>query len=579
MRNGVYDAMNLSHITRNKMLAIVIFTAVLQIALLICSFCFFKKGFAGDEIYSYATANSSETMSPIIDFDGTLHLNEWIPSESLMNAVIVEKDEIFNYGHINDILRDDAHPPLYFYLLHFFSSFFQGSFSWVPSIVINSLSIFVMLIFFYRLFLLFCDDRYISLLAMIFFGLTSAAVNMMTFSRNYTLMTAFMVIFIFYLFKAMQQHELKKKSAACIILASISLYLAAMSQYLSIAFGFLMTFFICIYYLLKKDLKFMFAIGLSMSLSILLMIASFHHVIYQLANDQTSMEMSESYPFLLELRITIRIIFHELFGIKTPVQATMISFWLFWGCIMIVGIYLILRFLFRADQWFIELRKKTLYFITSYLPKKESLRLFQYFSLLSAVLILILIIAYKFKMYFFYPNSNRYLFITFPFAAFLILMPVLKVLKNKLVVTVLVTILSASSLFLGPKPYLGNSNISVSDVNNIINGSDIIVFSQNYYAGVNLGLLYLENSDRVFFTTDYTYNKNMNKIISGLSEEKTLYMLYLWPAYTANDTKQQLLNILKNFEDYGITTINDTPKNYGAKLIEGFGGFVLIQLR
>ena len=139
----------------------------------------------------------------------------------------------------------------------------------------------------------------------------------------------------------------------------------------------------------------MFAIGLSMSLSILLMIASFHHVIYQLANDQTSMEMSESYPFLLELRITIRIIFHELFGIKTPVQATMISFWLFWGCIMIVGIYLILRFLFRADQWFIELRKKTLYFITSYLPKKESLRLFQYFSLLSAVLILILIIAYN----------------------------------------------------------------------------------------------------------------------------------------------------------------------------------------
>ena len=108
--------------------------------------------------------------------------------------------------------------------------------------------------------------------------------------------------------------------------------------------------------------------------------------------------------------------------------------------------------------------------------------------------------------------------------------------------------------------------------------SDVVVFVPSHlYA--NTSILYLEKCNRALYTTRDTFYENKDGFVSSLSEDRPLYMMYLWPTYANDDTNEQMMSILKDFEDYGVTTLNDSPKNHGAKLVAGVGGHVLIRLR
>lgn len=569
---------NLSGMSRKKTAAIVISIALLQLVFLIWEFCLLKSSYSGDEIYSYATANSGQSMNPIIDMDGTFHINEWLTSDRLFQAVTVSRDEVFDYDQIVKILRDDAHPPLYFFLLHFFCTFFIGRFSWIPSIIINSVAIFTGQIFFYRLFLLLSKNRFRSVIAMLFFGFTTAVINMMTFARNYTLLTALTLIFTFYIFRSMQQYSSRKNNTKSILLAALFLYLAAMTQYLSVLFGFFITLSVCIYYFVRKDLKSMFKTGLSMTGSIVLMMVTFHDVFHQLAIDQTSMESATDYPFRLELRVAVHILFNEIFGINTPVYPTMLLFWLFWGLVGVMLICLIMGFLFRSDIWFIRIRDKIRDMMKSVLHRLNDQLAFQYFSLLFTVIVLVAVISYNFKMYFFYPNSNRYLFMLYPYVVIIFLLPVLYIVKNDIVRMLLIIALSCMSLLYGRKTNIYSFQMTMKEAADTIEGSDVMVFIPGYYV-VNNSLLYMEKCDRVFYTTKDTFRDDSDIFVSGLSDDKPLYMMYYWPAYNNETTDSDLQDMLKFLKESGITTVSDNPQNHGAELIAGVGGHLLIKLR
>ncbi|MBO4374651.1 MAG: hypothetical protein J5829_06055 [Lachnospiraceae bacterium] len=560
------------------MICIVLTIALLQFVMVILEFHFMKECFTGDEVYSFATANSSEAMNPLVDMDGTLHINEWLTPEQLLRAVVVSEDEVFSYGHINEILEYDAHPPLYFYLLHFFSSFFIGRFSWIPVIIINSLAIFAGMIYFYRLFLLISKNRLQAIFAMLFFGCTSAVINLMTFARNYTLMTSFTVIFTFYIFRSMQERSLGQKNTKSIILAAVFLYLASMTQYIAIMFGFFITLFVCIYYLLKKDIRSMLKTGLSMTASIGMMILSFHYIITQLTTDQTAMENASTFPYSLDLRVSAFILLNEVFGIKISVYPTMVSFWIFWGCVGLLIVYLIMRFLFRTDDWFKNIENKCLTKLKTLLRKSKNLQVFQYLSLLVTVIALVMIISYKFKIYFYYPTSNRYLFILYPFVAILVLVPAFRVLRYSILQILLVIGLSVLSLSFGNKTNIGPSEISISEAPDIFNGADVMIVVPNHFYA-NHSTLFLGSCNRIFYTTRDTFYENTDWFADSLSDDRPLYLLYLWPPYADSNVNSDMLDFLKDLEDLGVTTINANPKNHGAKLVAGIGGHALLRLR
>ncbi len=568
----------LFNFSKKKMLAVIAAIAMIQLVLLVLGFCFLKKGYSGDELYSYATADSGQSMNPLIDMDGTLHFNEWITSERIFQALTVSKDEVFAYGHINEILENDAHPPLYFYLLHFFCSFFIGRFSWIPSIIINSVSILAGQIFFYRLFLLISKDRFQSVIAMLFFGCTTSVINMMTFTRNYTLLTALTLIFTFYIFRSIWQRSVNKDNTKSVVLAAVFLYLAALTQYLSILFGFFITLAVCIYYLSKKDIRMMLKTGLSMTASIALMILSFREVIHQLSIDQTSMENASDYPFFLELRISVHILFNEIFGISTPVQPTMIWFWLFWGIGAILIIYLIMSFVFRSDGWFIRFQNRCKRIMKAVLKRMRNLQIYQYLSILVAVTASVLIISYKFKMYFYYPNSNRYLFILYPYAAILFLVPVFFILRKNIFRIIAVIGLSCLSILFGTKTNTGSSQMTMQEITETLADSDVMILVPNHYSS-NDSILYMEKCDRVFYTTGDSFYENRDSFFHGLSDGRPLYLLYYWPAYANESTNSDMLKVLKDLKENGATTINDSAEYHGAQPVAGLSGHVLLRLR
>ena len=569
---------DLSGFSRKKTCLIVLSIALLQLAFLIFQFCLIKTGYSGDEVYSYATADSSQAINPVMDTDGTLHFNEWLTSEQLFQAVTVSKTEVFDYGHINEILRDDAHPPLYFYLLHFFCTFFSGRFSWLPSVIINSVSIFIGQVFFYRLFLLLSNDRFRSVIAMVFFGFTTSVINMMTFARNYTLLTALTMVFTFYIFRSVRQYASDRNNIKSVALAAIFLYLAAMTQYLSVLYGFFVTFSVCVYYLSKKDIKNLLRTGLFMTGSIALMILSFREVIHQLGADQTSMESATEYPYLLELRVSFHILVNEIFGLKPSVYPTMTSFWIIWGIIGVSVIMLIMSFLFRTDKWFINIKNKTRDLLRSVPSKLKNLRSFQYFSLLLSIILFVLITSYRFKMFFYYPNSNRYLFIIYPYVAIIFLIPLFIILKKHILQIAAVIVLCCMSLLFGRKTNVGSSEMKMKEATALFAGSDVLVFVPGY-PFVNNSVLYLRDSDKVFYTTIDSFPENKDSFISGLSDDKTLYMLYCWPSFDNGNSNEDMLSMLRILKSSGMITADESEQYFGAEPIAGIGGHVLFRLQ
>ena len=568
----------MNNISRKKMIIIVLTIAFVQFLAVILEFCLLKDDFLGDEIYSYATSNSDQTMNPILDDDGTLHIDEWLTPEQVYRSIVVSKDDLFSYGNINRILESDAHPPLYFYLLHFFSSFFIGEFSWIPAIIINSLSILVGQIFFYRLFLLISKSRFHSLLGMIFFGFSSAVINMMTFARNYTLMTALTLIYTFYIFRSVYQRSMGENTTKSVVLAAVFLYLASLTQYLSVVFGFCITLLICIRYLIKKDFKVMLKTGLFMTGGIALMILSFHYVLHQLTSDQTAMDNATAFPFSFEIRIAIHILFNELFGINTNVYPSMATFWIFWGIVGIAILCLICGFLFRTDEWFKSILVRLKEMGKSIIKRLNSPQSFLYFLLLITTIILVMIISYQFKMYFYYPYSDRYLFILYPYVAMIVLIPIFKIIRIKYLNIVAIICLITLSLIIGKKPYFGFSEMSIKNVSETLAGSDVVIFVPNHHTAIK-STLYLKDCDKIFYTTEEYFYDNIEYFIQGLSKDKPLYMLYYWPTYNNADTNSKLLILLKDLENASITTLNDNRKNYGAKPIAGINGHALFRLR
>ena len=563
------------------MIIIVLGIVFIQCVAMILVFSAFKKSYYGDEVYSYATSNSEETMLPVLNYDDTWLLNEWIDTTALSKSVTVTKDEIFSYSQINLILKDDAHPPFYFYLLHFFSSFFPGRFSWIPSIIINSMSLFLLLVYFYRLFLIFSKDRSKSVTAMIFFGFTCAVINFMTFTRNYTLMTAFTVIFTFYLFRAMVSHSRNEAATKDILLSATFLFLAAFTQYLSILFAFILIFIICFYYLLKRDFRFMLKTGISMSAAIAALVIFYNDIIIQLSSDQSSMDFSADYPYLFQLMLSLHLLFNEVFGIKTPTRPTMFFFWVFWGFVAVCVLLVIAGFLFRTDEWFKMLLSRLLVFLKSLPGKLSDMKVIQYAALLITVILSVMIISYKFKIYYFFPCSDRYLFILMPFFAIILLIPAFGLLRKKNLCVLLSLVLVILSLSSNLKNYLYDTGISEDEVRTLTADSDVLIYGRNH-TSITTSLLHILDSDRTFVSFRKSFEENRKAFENGIDPSKPLYLLYEWSINSGLDENQLFADFIDSLKKSGVITheSSDPDKSLnGVEVIGTTGGYLVVRLR
>ncbi len=546
-------------LSRQKMLFVILSVISLQVLFLTTFFLTQKKGAYSDDIYSYTTACSSKGISPIVA-DNAILINQWLDGSRINDSITLSANELWNYSIVNDILHSDAHPPLFFYLLHFFCGFFIGRFSWIPGIIVNSIAFFILQIFLYRLILFLTKSRFPALCSILFFGFTTAAVNYFTFVRMYTLMTALLLAHVFYSFRTASLLLQNKRAGKSLLLTATFLYFSALTQYQSIAFAFVLTLLICSLLFVKKKLLDSLVYGFSMCVSILLMILSFPDIWYQFGG-QTALANAASFPFPLEFRISVRLIFNELFGFNLPYGRTMLLFYLVWCLIFTAFLLSVICFLFRNEIWFQNIKSTVLNQLLLLKSHKPCLETVYTVFLFITFLISLIVTCHSLKIYEFHPFSDRYLFNLYPYVLIIIVIVLFTIFKKyPLIVPSILSILLVSSLLFGNRIYLFNYGIEGLPLKEISKDADLILIGNGLALPADLSME-ISGCHSFFFTMKDFLSDSLDEINAYQPEGRPLYLIYEKNSannvYAGIDTTNEDLELIKSlplsktFEEVG----------------------------
>lgn len=554
----------LQNVSRKKMMIIVSSIILIQLAVITFFMVFEKNGYFADDVYSYGFANSNGVLNPIVESMVSKELgktmrNTWTDSQTLRDYLTVSEEEIFSYSGILEVLKLDAHPPLFYFLLHFLCSLTPNVFSRWSGYPINVLGFILMQVFLYRLTLLISKNRFFSVLTITFFGLTSATVNMMCFIRMYILVTAFTVVFVFYSLRYLTDPPDAKVLNKNLFIAAISLYLASMTMYLSIMYAFMLTLFVCAAFLIRKNFRKMLCFGSFMALSILLMVLSFPISIEQLRPDQPALKTAGDYPYALQMRMCLHVISNGLWGVYTPVLPSMIPFYIFWSLVGILIIYLITAFLFRNESWFKSFQANLKSFFikcgkkicSSF--KKYGLTLLPVFLI---CVVILMIFGKRLMLYYYQYYGMRYYYILTPFIAMTVMLVLFKIIRNKYAVSVLTVLFIGISLIFGDKCFLEN-RFKTEELMKITEDSNVIVVEKGAVAFI-YHIPDLVKSREFLYTDPESIKNSMadDEYRLKSKDSRPLYLMVDNDAYSLSDNEVRSVD-----PGSGVMTSYYTPDN------------------
>ena len=156
-----------------------------------------KDNFHSDEPWSFGLANSY--YEPYIQYtDDTSafkNVDTWITNDTFREYLTVQKGERFSFGSVYYNMTCDTHPPLYFFLLHFLSSFFPDQYVFGLGFLINMIAYIFMAIFMYKLLLLITRSEVVSLLGVMFSTFSLGMLNMTMFVRMYMCVATLAILY------------------------------------------------------------------------------------------------------------------------------------------------------------------------------------------------------------------------------------------------------------------------------------------------------------------------------------------------------------------------------------------------
>ena len=225
---------------------------------LITLYFYQKTDFHGDEIFSFAHANSRQGpyLADGIDSfmeDRQHHLyGHTFPAAFFNDYVTVKSGHGFEYGPIVSNLADGVHPPFYYFILHTVSSFFPETFSKWTAFPINIVSFVFLIFFLYKISCSVFEDKNLCYLCVILFGFSLANLNMAVFIRSYMLQAMLTTWLIFEHLRFLKNGFLNVRQTVLVFLLSFLCYLT--HDYLLIAV-FCIAAFTCIILLTRKKIR------------------------------------------------------------------------------------------------------------------------------------------------------------------------------------------------------------------------------------------------------------------------------------------------------------------------------------
>lgn len=234
------------------------------------------KGTHIDEMYSYVLANSYDG-SKISTIDS--YWDQWIDGNALMETITVQKGEGFSYDKVYYNNSFDCHPPLFYALLHTVCSVFTDQYTIWFGIALNMFLMVIADILIYLLSKEFINNKTAAVLPVLLWGISLACINTVLFIRMYMLLAVCSIGFLYMTVRSLKKGFNLKR---CFFLFTFSL-LGVFTHYYFILFAFFVTLSYCLYKFFKKNFKEGMLFGITVTLSVGLLL-----VIYPCAIEQAT---------------------------------------------------------------------------------------------------------------------------------------------------------------------------------------------------------------------------------------------------------------------------------------------------
>lgn len=182
-----------------------------------------------DGIFSYTLANNPYIYNFIdANYDEFPNNNGWIDAHILREHYVVEKYDRFNYSSVYHHQKYDVHPPLYYFMVHTFSSLFPGTYSILYTMLVNLISLLLIDFLIIKLFdMLYGGEEY-SIIPFTFLLLMNSMQLLYTWARMYMLLFLFCTWYLCINVHLITSKDWKKiyllKMICCIFLGTLTHY-------------------------------------------------------------------------------------------------------------------------------------------------------------------------------------------------------------------------------------------------------------------------------------------------------------------------------------------------------------------
>ena len=222
---------------------LVIFVFLTGIAILWCSL---KTSFQVDESLSFALSNHPE---------GWVSYNPYGWFEKSFFANYGVTDSPFNYGRVYNNQYWDVHPPLYYYLLHTICSLFPYRFSIWFGLIINIVSYVMILIFIDMITNKLSNNRNLSILVTVMYGLNKYVLDCVIFIRMYMLSSLFVLMFVYFALNIIDENKDRKSRAINYLGLFFTTICGGLTHYHFYIFIGITSLFIALYLIINKRFK------------------------------------------------------------------------------------------------------------------------------------------------------------------------------------------------------------------------------------------------------------------------------------------------------------------------------------
>lgn len=194
-------------------------------------FCTQKQGFHEDEYYTYYS--TARTNGFYVE-DG-----QWMERDAYRDEFVVLPGQQFQYGLVRQVQSWDVHPPMYYWVFHTVASLVPGVFSkWIGLSVNLFFHGINLILLTYLSYLVSGRDAGLSLLVMLVFGFSPAAMSGVVFIRMYEMLTTFVLSCAILHVRAVERNAEELSGARDLFPMAAVTYVGFLTQYYYFIFLF-----------------------------------------------------------------------------------------------------------------------------------------------------------------------------------------------------------------------------------------------------------------------------------------------------------------------------------------------------